>query len=722
MWARVHLLPGSVWTPPPTSVVMPRFTGLCLFERQLRARKDAAAVKHWGRLGRNVWRYRRQVLLSVIFGLGAAVLWSAELLLTFPVVTVFVEGKTLEEYVRDESAAAQARLDDAQSQRDDVDRQLSAFDPVPRRDADPEQVALLKERSRLQAKIDRESWKIWSLGWTATRILAYLPSDEFPLLIALFGFLVLVTAAKGVCVYIQDLTAGSVAELTVVDLRAEGFRHLLRRDPQSVEWDGAPRLLAGLTYDLQGLVHTLTTLGGRVVREPLKAVTCLTAAFWLNWQLTSLSLILIPVAVWLFQGIGRRMKRAVHRVLDTMARVYKFLEQSFTNLRVVHAFGMQGSLRRDFHRQNRQFYEQSMKIVKIDALTNPITEVLGIVAILVTLLPGSYLLLRGTETIWGIRMAHDPISLQELTTLYALLAGVIDPLRKFSKYFTLIKQAGSSLERVFAQMDRPTLVPQSPNAIWLPPLASSIEFRDVHFHYRAGDVSAADRQAVLNGLTLTVQAGETIALVGPNGSGKSTCLGLLPRFYDPTAGAVLWDGIDLRDARLRDLRRQTAIVPQESLLFDDTLWSNIRYGNPDATEAEILRAAKAAHVDEFAERLPDGWQTIVGEGGRALSGGQRQRVALARAILRDPAVLLLDEPTAAVDAQSERWIHESLAEFTRNRTTFLITHHLGQALLQLVDRIAVFDRGRIVGLGTHRELLETCPIYRQLQGGERQAA
>ena len=671
-------------------------------------------VNHWWRLSQSLWPYRRQVVLSLVFGAVAAALWGVELLLTFPVVTVFIEGKSLAEYVQEQAAATQAQQESLRTELDQVEAALTLLVGRPDDPAADERLTLLNEQSRLQRKMNSAAWRAWWLNWTETRCLPWLPEQPFHLLIALFGLLVLTTLVKGGCTFAQDVWAGGVAELCVIDLRTAMFRRLLHRDPQSIELDGAPRLLSSLTYDLQGLAHGLTTVGGRVVREPLKAVACIVAAFCLNWQLTCLSLLFVPLAAWMFDRFGRRLRGAVHRVLDTMAKIYTFLEETFGNARVVTAFGLEGQRRRAFHKRNREFYRHSLKIVRVDALTNPATEVLGMTAVMVAVLPGAYLVLRETTSLWGVKLTSGPMTVAELSTLYALLAGVLDPLRKFSKYFTTIKQCGSALERAFHVMDQQPLVQQSPTPQWLPPIRSAIEFRDVHFRYASSDATGCGRTSVLSGVSLSIPAGEAVAVVGANGSGKSTLMGLLPRFYDPTEGAVLFDGVNLRDVRLSDLRRQIAWVPQDAVLLDDTIAENIRYGRPAASAAEIHEAARLAHVADFAERLPLGFATRVGERGRELSGGQRQRIALARAILRDPRVLVLDEPTAAIDAESEQLIHQSLQQFVRGRTTLLITHLLGPGVLSYITRIVVLDRGRVVASGRHEELLETCPIYQQL--------
>jgi subfamily B ATP-binding cassette protein MsbA len=307
-----------------------------------------------------------------------------------------------------------------------------------------------------------------------------------------------------------------------------------------------------------------------------------------------------------------------------------------------------------------------------------------------------------------------------LAVFYVLLAGVLEPLRKFSKFYTAIRQSTAIAERLFDRMDTTSLI-QSPAASqFLPPLNHKIDFCDIHFSYASAEHDRIERGPVLNGLDLTIHSGETIAIIGPNGSGKSTLVNLLPRFCDPDRGEVLIDGINLKDARLGDVREQMTLVSQETLLFDATILENIRYGRPSASEKDVRDAARRAHVLDFAEALPQGLLTPVGEQGKQLSGGQRQRIALARAILRDTRILVLDEPTSAVDAQSEQLIYSTLKDFSRGRTTILITHCLTPTLLEFLTRIVVLDQGRVIASGDHAELLLACPVYQRLWNAQTQ--
>jgi ATP-binding cassette subfamily B protein/subfamily B ATP-binding cassette protein MsbA len=269
-----------------------------------------------------------------------------------------------------------------------------------------------------------------------------------------------------------------------------------------------------------------------------------------------------------------------------------------------------------------------------------------------------------------------------------------------------MQRAAAASERIYQLIDRPSEIKNPPRPKPLPRHHREIEFRAVNFHYKPGT-------PVLRDVNLRIPFGETIALVGANGCGKSTLVNLLPRFFDPIQGVVLLDGTDVRDVRLRDLRRQIGLVPQNTLLFDDTVFNNIRYGCPDATREQVIAAARQAHAHQFIEeRLSDGYETIAGPQGNQLSGGQRQRIALARAILRDPGILILDEATSQIDVESEQLIHQVLEQFTLDRTAIIITHRL--STLALADRIVVMDAGRIVDLGQHEELLRRCELYARL--------
>jgi subfamily B ATP-binding cassette protein MsbA len=297
-----------------------------------------------------------------------------------------------------------------------------------------------------------------------------------------------------------------------------------------------------------------------------------------------------------------------------------------------------------------------------------------------------------------------------LSLLYAFLAGTIDPVRKLSSVYSRLKRATAATDRIFELMDRTANItaPELPQRIER--CHRSIEFRNVSFRY---DGQTQDAPEAISKINLLIEANEVIALVGSNGSGKTTLVHLLPRLFDPSEGTIRIDGIDIREVDPVELRDQIGIVTQEPLLFNDTVFENIRFGRPEASRDEILKAAQRALVTEFVEQFPDGYDTIVGEHGGRLSGGQRQRVTLARAILRDPAILILDEATSAIDASSEDKIHEVLREFVQGRTVLMITHSMAPSVLELVTRVVVMDNGRIIATGQHDDLLQSCPTYRQ---------
>jgi ATP-binding cassette subfamily B protein/subfamily B ATP-binding cassette protein MsbA len=334
-----------------------------------------------------------------------------------------------------------------------------------------------------------------------------------------------------------------------------------------------------------------------------------------------------------------------------------------------------------------------------------------VIAIAGALLVGAYLVLNRETHLWfGIRMMDNPMEPEALLQLYVLLAAIADPVRKLSNVYTRLQSGAAAADRIFNYYDlQPRVRPNSDG----PRLArhhSSIVFRDVCFSYEN------PKHPTLTNINLTFHHGETIALVGLNGSGKSTLVGLLPRFYDPDHGAILIDGIDIREANLRSLRNQISVVTQDTILFDDTFYNNIAYGVRRATAEQVEGAAKRAFIHDFIVSQPEGYKSQVGESASKLSGGQAQRIALARAILRDPAILILDEFTSQTDTVSEQDIHRVLREFMRGRTTFVITHRLNT--LEIADRIVVLNQGRIEAVGTHQELLGQCKLYQNLHDAQ----
>jgi len=659
-----------------------------------------------------LWVQRKQLLLSVVFALLVALFWSLNLSVAFPVVKVLLQGESLAKYVNNDIRDLEAANEKRSKKLEVIDRKIEV-----EKEHDSESfkiVSLQKDRARYQSNISSASRKLVMMTWVRSYIIPLLPGDQFDLLAVILSILLLATCLKGICIWIQEVLVGSAVELTAMNIRKECFRHVLNLDYETLQQKGTSQLLANFTYDMDLLKQGMTLLGGKIVREPLKAIFCIVGAFFVCWQLTLMSLLVVPVIGFVFYRIGRKLKHASHHMMDAMSRLYKTLEETFDSLKVVIAFQGGRSHRQRFHRESKEFYHKVMKIVRIDALTSPSTEALGLIAAFLALLPGAYLVLRGTTKIWGITLTSSQMDIAELSLLYVMLAGVIDPMRKLSTTYAKMKRGSAAADRVFGLLDVDSAVTEPQEPKFLTDKIQTISFEHVQFAYRNRDEEKQERGSVLEDVSAKVRAGEVIVVVGENGSGKSTLVNLLPRYFDPSLGSVKLNRIDLRDLRLKDLRERIGIVAQETLLFDETIYQNIKYGKPTATKAEIERAAEKAHVSSFVSELPEGLDTNVGEKGASLSGGQRQRIALARAILRDAEILILDEATSAIDAQSERLIHESLRDFVVDRTTFLITHFVSESILDFVDRIFVMNQGRLIAEGTHAELISSCEFYRRL--------
>lgn len=654
-----------------------------------------------------VWPHRRRILLSILFALAVGLLWGANLSIVYPVVKILFDGQSFDQYSDQEIA-------DLESKKNELLTEIEA------RNSKLEETKGNKAKLRVQRGVTSDQAELSSIEtqllrhrWIRKHVLRHFSEDRFYAFAAIMGVLVIATVLKGICVFAQEFLVGGAVQLAVMGIRKRLFRKTLALDYQSLTGEGTAELTSRFTYDMDVLASGLYLLGGKVVREPIKAFVCLGGALWFNWRLTVLSFLIAPLAGLVFYRFGRTLKKASHRSIESMSRMYKVIGETFDSIKVVMAFNGQRAQRRRFHHENKTFFQKTMKLVKIDALTSPSTELLGLLAVSLGLFPAAYLLLRGKESIWGIRLTDRPMGISELALFYVYLVGISDPARKMSSVYTKLKRASAAADRIFDFMDRESAVVETRQPRPFLKHCESVEFCDVNFAYQARDGHAPP--LALQSVSIRVEVGETIAIVGSNGSGKSTLVNLLPRFYDPGHGVVRIDGIDIRDLRLKDLRGQIGLVAQETILFDESILDNIRYGKPNVNRDDVEQAARRAHVLEFLHHLPEGLETRVGEKGCRLSGGQRQRIALARAILHDPSILILDEATSAIDSHSEVLIHQTLDEFARDRTTFIITHSLGRSMLDLVDRIVVMDQGQLVGVGTHQELIDNCDVYRKLQ-------
>ena len=417
----------------------------------------------------------------------------------------------------------------------------------------------------------------------------------------------------------------------------------------------------------------------------------------MNWMLAILALLTLPALYWRAAVYSSRIRPMYRRVQDQIARVATIVQDNAAGARVVKAFGRKQEEIDRFDRANDELYDDYLDSTRQQAFNTPLLDFMG---------NGSTI---GMLTLAGWLVIIHHLTIGELIAFYSYLLQIVAPIRRGGFLMSMASRAAASSERVLEILDTPVTVGDQPGAIELPPIAGRVQFEDVSCAYHPG-------RPVLEGVSFVAEPGQMIALVGATGSGKTTVANMMPRFYDVSGGRVLIDGHDVRDVTLQSLRRQVGVVMQETTLFSGTIRENIGFGRPDATEDDIREAARAARADEFIARLPEGYETVVGERGVSLSGGQKQRVAIARALLLNPCLLILDEFTSAVDVATERLIRAALLELMRQRTTVVIAHRL--STVRAADVILVLQRGRLVAAGTHDELIETSPVYREINASQ----
>lgn len=639
-----------------------------------------------------------------------AAFWSINLSAIFPVLQILSTDKNLQQWVAEELEKQQRLLDDPQ-QLQELERLRTSLKKM-EQDPPAEYETLKRKATQKIAKIEGElnhhATCVYRYQLLQAKVIRYLPEDRFATVVWLLAAVVVGLAIKGVFEFLHDTLVGSVANRTLFDLRNGFFRRSIHQDVRQLAETGTPELMARFTNDTEQIALGLKVLYGRMVGEPLKAIGCLIAACVISVWLTGVFIIIVPLAIYVLVRVSKMMRKAARKLLERMSAMYKLIRETFDSNRAVKAFTREPYERRRFRNASREYLRKAMRVIYIDAATGPIVEVLVVLAIGLALASGTYLVVTGKTDIFGYQMIDEPLGFATLLQLYAFLAATADPVRRLTSVYTKIQSGASAANRIFELYDRMPTVKANPDGPRLTEVCDKIEFRNVCFAY---DLNNSEKPT-LNTINLTVKAGETIAIVGGNGSGKTTLLGLLPRFYDPNHGTVLIDGVNIRIAHLRSLRRMIGLVTQDTQLFDDTVFANIAYGKRGATREEVIEAAKKARAHEFIEKKTDGYETRMGDSGVNFSGGEKQKIALARAILRNPSILILDEFSNQIDTVSEADIHDALKEFVKGRTVFLITHKLHT--LEIADRIVVMDAGDLIDVGTHAELIVRCPRYQLL--------
>jgi len=654
-------------------------------------------VNTYLRMMRMVRPYTVHLAVAVVFMIVFSLMsvFSATMLSPF-LETLFLKGNAPAAAAADTTQSGVLLQDEAGVPHDEIHpdsmrRALADGPPAagPRLESDAERRA---RYDALKSTMEgTEKIKYAFKAWAAEHMLKGTKQEALLRICVTFFVLILL---KNITCYIQEVLMVYVGQAVIRDLRRQMYDRMTAMPMSFFHRHKAGELISRATNDVFVAQQCVGLSFTKLVKEPIYILLFLAAALIISWQMTLLAFTLLPLSLTVIVRIGQSLRRITRRQQEQLADLTATLQETVYGIRVIKAFAMEAFERRRFTRQTQDLFRQVFRYNYIMKLSSPLTEQISFAV-------GLFLLwFGGSKVFTGGVMAPDLF-----VVFLFVIFSMVRPLKSLGAVTNEIQAGMAAAQRIFEVMDEVAELDRRTGRTPLEQARGAVEFADVHYAYVAGE-------PVLQGVSVRVEPGEVVALVGASGAGKSTLIDMIPGFYAPDRGRVLIDGHDIGDLDLASLRRNMGIVTQEVILFHDTVRANIAYGTTDAPLEQVRAAARAANADDFIMRLPDGYDTIIGDRGLKLSGGQRQRISIARAILRNPAILLLDEATSALDTESEKLVQEAIDRLVRDRTTIVIAHRL--STIQNADRIYVMEAGRVTQVGTHDELLAAGGKYKEL--------